>query len=153
MVRVNKNKNILVLGGSGQIGTPLCARLQSLGYKVKNFDIANSLKEDLRIYTKEFGNLVKKSDFIFFLAFDVGGSKYLEEEQGKYYFIENNMKIMNNVFSILERTKKPFLFTSTCMASMSWSPYGSLKLIGEHYSRSLNGIIVRLWNIYGQEKN
>ena len=46
------------------------------------------------------------SDFIFFLAFDVGGSRYLKKYQNTFDFISNNMRIMENTFSILKKERK-----------------------------------------------
>jgi nucleoside-diphosphate-sugar epimerase len=37
------------------------------------------------------------------------------------------------------------------MANLSFSPYGALKAVGEHYTRALGGIVVKLWNVYGVE--
>ena len=37
------------------------------------------------------------------------------------------------------------------MANLSFSPYGALKALGEHYTRALSGIVVKLWNVYGVE--
>jgi Nucleoside-diphosphate-sugar epimerases len=34
---------------------------------------------------------------------------------------------------------------------MLYSPYGLLKAVGELYTKSLNGLIVKFWNIYGIE--
>jgi nucleoside-diphosphate-sugar epimerase len=34
---------------------------------------------------------------------------------------------------------------------MSYSPYGIAKALGESYTRALNGIIVKFWNVYGPE--
>jgi len=39
------------------------------------------------------------------------------------------------------------------MSNMSYSPYGVLKNVGELYTKSLNGLIVKFWNVYGIEKN
>ena len=39
------------------------------------------------------------------------------------------------------------------MSSMSYSPYGVMKRVGELYTRSLNGLIVKFWNVYGIEKD
>ena len=36
---------------------------------------------------------------------------------------------------------------------MSYSPYGVLKNVGELYTKSLNGLIVKFWNVYGIEKD
>jgi nucleoside-diphosphate-sugar epimerase len=37
------------------------------------------------------------------------------------------------------------------MANMPWSEYGNLKKLGEHFTKSLGGVSVRLWNVYGPE--
>lgn len=60
---------------------------------------------------------------------------------------------MDNTFEILKETKKPFIFISSQMSNMSHSPYGLLKSLGELYSKTLNGLVVKLWNTYGFEKD
>jgi len=37
------------------------------------------------------------------------------------------------------------------MSNMSYSPYGVMKRVGELYTKSLNGLIVKFWNVYGIE--
>ena len=93
------------------------------------------------------------SDFVFFLAFDVGGSHYLKKYQHTYKFINNNTRMMANVFGQLSEYKKPFVFASSQMSNMSYSPYGVMKRVGELYTKSLNGLIVKFWNVYGIEKD
>ena len=39
------------------------------------------------------------------------------------------------------------------MSNMSYSPYGTLKRVGELYTESLGGLIVKFWNVYGIEKD
>ncbi len=39
------------------------------------------------------------------------------------------------------------------MANMSYSPYGVCKTLGEIYTKSLNGLIVKFWNVYGPEND
>jgi len=142
----------LILGSSGQVGSHLKEYLLSIGEEVIDFDIINSPVQDLRVsYNLNLYDKIIMSDYVYFLAFDVGGSKYLKQYQDSYEFIDNNMKIMNNVIQILSYTKKPFLFTSSQMSNISTSSYGLLKAIGEKYTNSLNGLVVRLWNIYGYE--
>jgi len=156
---MNKSQNIktaLVLGGEGQIGQPLCEYLTKQGITVYNVDLLHGPAEDLR---NASGNDAKSNveywleavDFVFFLAFDIGGSKFLKTEQGKYQFLMNNTLIMANVFSLLQRHNKPFIFSSSVMAGMPWSPYGNLKNLGEHFTQSLGGITTRFWNVYGPE--
>lgn len=145
-----KLNSILILGSSGQIGTHLQKVLKSKGYEIIEFDIVNNSNEDLRIK----GSLdyhILEADFVMFLAFDVGGSYYLEKYQNTYDFINNNILIMQNTFELLKKYNKPFIFTSTQMSNMIDSPYGILKTVGEFYSKSLNGLFVKFWNVYGIE--
>jgi len=85
------------------------------------------------------------------LAFDVGGSHYLEKYEKTFSFMHNNVSIMSNTFDLLEQTKKPFLFTSSQMSNMGYSSYGTLKKIGEWYTKMLKGVVVKFWNVYGIE--
>ena len=142
----------LVLGARGQIGRHLVRRLLQGGSQVREIDLVLGDSHDLRQGDNQrLIAGVEWCDIVQFLAFDVGGSPYLERYQNTYAFISNNSRIMNTVFDVLERTGKPFLFTSTQMANMAHSTYGLLKSIGEAYTRSLGGIVVTLWNVYGRE--
>ena len=60
---------------------------------------------------------------------------------------------MTQTFGLLEQYKKPFVFASSQMSQMSYSPYGVMKRMGELYTESLNGLIVKFWNVYGIEKD
>ena len=95
-------KNILVLGSSGQIGYHLCCYLKKENHEVLKFDILDGKKYDLRTHNNSnLANYIKKSDYVFFLAFDVGGSKYLTKYQNSSKFILNNLNIMMNTFELL----------------------------------------------------
>jgi nucleoside-diphosphate-sugar epimerase len=143
---------ILVLGSSGQVGAYLCEYLKE-DHDVITFDIAAHPDQDLRRFDNSLlENAVRDSDFVFFLAFDVGGSTYLRTYQNSFDFINNNVLIMTNVFSLLNRYGTKFLFASSQMSTMSHSTYGLLKAIGERYVQSLNGLTVHFWNVYGIEK-
>lgn len=142
----------LVLGSEGQIGAALTSFLKKAGHTVLEFDIVNSEEQDLRIYKNPLlERYIKEADFIFFLAFDVGGSRYLKLYQQTPDFISNNMKLMTHTFDVLHATKKPFLFASSQMANMSYSSYGRLKSVGESYTSILGGLVVKFWNVYGIE--
>lgn len=141
---------ILVLGSSGQIGVSLVRYLKKKNYDVIEFDIENNKNEDLRI-NKILDDILPNIDFVFFLAFDVGGSRYLEKYQHTYDFIDNNIKIMSNTFDSIRKYNKKFIFTSTQMSNMQHSAYGMTKRIGELYTDSLGGLSVKLWNVYGYE--
>ena len=145
---------IAVLGSSGQIGAYLSEYLTNKGHLVREFDIANGQHEDMTHIPNPFlRNVIMDSDFVFFLAFDVGGSHYLKKYQHTYKFINNNTRMMANVFGQLSEYKKPFVFASSQMSNMSYSPYGVMKRVGELYTKSLNGLIVKFWNVYGIEKD
>ena len=58
---------------------------------------------------------------------------------------------MVNAFEYIQKYKKPFVFASSQMSNMSYSPYGVMKRVGELYTKSLNGLIVKFWNVYGIE--
>jgi nucleoside-diphosphate-sugar epimerase len=60
---------------------------------------------------------------------------------------------MANAFGLLKKYNKRFIFASSQMSNMSYSPYGVLKNVGELYTKSLNGLIVKFWNVYGIEKD
>ena len=96
---------------------------------------------------------IKQADFVFFLAFDVGGSRYLKKYQNTFDFINNNTRLMANVFGLLEKYNKRFVFASSQMSNMSYSPYGVMKRVGELYTTSLKGLTVKFWNVYGIEKD
>ena len=145
---------ITVLGSSGQIGSYLTEYLRSKNYFVREFDIINSQDQDMtHIPNVYLRNAIMDSDFVFFLAFDVGGSHYLKKYQNTFKFINNNTRMMANVFGYLEQYRVPFIFASSQMSNMSYSPYGVMKRVGELYTKSLNGLIVKFWNVYGIEKD
>ena len=145
---------ITILGSSGQIGAYLTQYLTKKGYLVREFDIANGQHEDMTHIPNPFlRNLIMDSDFVFFLAFDVGGSHYLKKYQHTFKFIDNNTRMMANAFGYLSEYKKPFLFASSQMSNMSYSPYGVMKRVGELYTKSLGGLIVKFWNVYGIERD
>ena len=145
---------ITVLGSSGQIGAYLSEYLSKKGHIVREFDIVNGEHQDMthipNIYLR---NAIMESDFVFFLAFDVGGSRYLKKYQHTFDFVNNNTRLMANAFGLLQEYDKPFVFASSQMSNMSYSPYGTLKRVGELYTESLGGLIVKFWNVYGIEKD
>ena len=147
-------KTIAVLGSSGQIGSHLVEYLTKREYVVHEFDIINDPSQDMTIIPNHLlEKIIRESDFIFFLAFDVGGSRYLKKYQHTYNFIDNNSRLIVNTFGLLSKYKKPFVFASSQMSNMIHSPYGILKHLGELYTKSLGYFIVKFWNVYGIEKD
>ena len=154
MSGISKMSRVLVLGSSGQIGAYLSSYLKDKGHEVIDYDIELGPEYDLRVIPSSyFEGEVRKSDFVFFLAFDVGGSRYLKKYQHTFDFIDNNTRMMTNVFRMLKKYEKPFVFASSQMSNMGHSPYGVLKNVGELYTKSLNGLVVKFWNIYGIEND
>lgn len=141
---------ILVLGSAGQVGSALVKHLRGINHEVIEFDIFTDEGEDLRIETI-LDDLLPEMDFVFFLAFDVGGSHYLQKYQHTYDFVNNNVKLMAYTFDSLKKFNSKFIFASSQMSNMSYSPYGVLKKLGETYTEILGGVVVKFWNVYGYE--
>ena len=145
---------ITILGSSGQIGAYLSEYLRDKGHVVIDFDKVETQNHDMTVIPNQYlENAIKEADFVFFLAFDVGGSRYLKKYQHTFQFINNNTRLMANAFGLLEKYNKRFVFASSQMSNMSYSPYGVLKNVGELYTKSLKGLTVKFWNVYGVEKD
>ena len=145
---------ITVLGSSGQIGAYLTEYLRSRDHDVREFDVVNGNDQDMRIIPNyDLHARISTSEFVFFLAFDVGGSRYLKKYQHTFDFVNNNARLMVNAFEYLKKYEVPFVFASSQMSNMSYSPYGTLKRVGELYTETLGGLIVKFWNVYGIEKD
>ena len=144
---------VTILGSAGQIGAYLTDYLKRQGHIVVEFDVVNADWQDMtRIPNINLHDALSDTDFCFFLAFDVGGSRYLKKYQHTFDFIDNNSRIMVNAFQYLKKYRMPFVFASSQMSNMSYSPYGVLKRVGELYTKALDGLIVKFWNVYGIEK-
>jgi nucleoside-diphosphate-sugar epimerase len=145
---------ITILGSSGQIGSYLSQYLRSKEHVVIDFDKVETPNHDMTVIPNQYlENAIETADFVFFLAFDVGGSRYLKKYQHTFQFIDNNARLMANAFGLLQKYNKRFIFASSQMSNMSYSPYGVLKNVGELYTKSLNGLIVKFWNVYGIEND
>jgi len=145
---------VTILGSSGQIGAYLTEYLRKKGHEVIEFDKNFDEKHDMTVIPNiKLHGAIHQSDFVFFLAFDVGGSHYLKKYQHTFKFLDNNARMMVNAFEYIQKYKKPFVFASSQMSNMSYSPYGVMKRVGELYTKSLNGLIVKFWNVYGIEKD
>jgi len=143
---------VTILGSSGQIGAYLTEYLRKKGHQVTEFDKNYDEKHDMTVIPNlRLHGSIMNSDFVFFLAFDVGGSHYLKKYQHTFGFLDNNARMMVNAFEYIQKYKKPFVFASSQMSNMSYSPYGVMKRVGELYTKSLNGLIVKFWNVFGIE--
>jgi len=145
---------ITILGSRGQIGAYLTEYLRKKGHQVTEFDKSNASWQDMTtIPNSALRSAISQSDFVFFLAFDVGGSRYLKKYQHTFNFIDNNARMLAGTVEYLNEYKTPFVFASSQMSNMSYSPYGVMKRVGELYTKSLGGLIVKFWNVYGIERD
>lgn len=145
---------ITILGSSGQIGAYLSDYLRTKGHVVIDFDKVETPNHDMTVIPNQYlENVIETADFVFFLAFDVGGSRYLKKYQHTFDFINNNTRLMANTFKLLDKYKKRFVFASSQMSNMSYSPYGVMKRVGELHTTALKGLIVKFWNVYGIEND
>lgn len=143
----------LVLGSSGMIGRGATAWLRNNGHEVLEFDLKNSPEQDLRIPNNaQLDSMLAQVDFVYFLACDIGGSKFLSTAQNNFDFVQNNLKIITNTFDMLEKHGVPFIFSSSQMSQMTHSNYGVIKLLGEKLTAALGGLTVKFWNVYGPEE-
>jgi len=73
---------VAILGSAGQIGAYLEEYLDKKGHDVIGVDIVDGLHNDLRVTPNTYvEGVIKNADFVFFLSFDVGGSRYLKKYQ------------------------------------------------------------------------
>ena len=145
---------VTILGSEGQIGAYLSEYLQKKGHEVTGIDVVYGPENDLRVTPNSYvESKIENADFVFFLAFDVGGSRYLKKYQHTFDFVNNNTRVMANTFRLLKKYNKRFVFASSQMSNMSYSPYGVMKRVGELHTTALKGLTVKFWNVYGIEKD
>lgn len=135
----------LIIGSDGFVGKPLCKYLESCGEDIVKMDIKRGIQQDCRYANLELDGI----DRVYFLAWDVGGAKYLYNKDVQLQQINHNTLLMQNVFSQLQGRDIQSLFISTQLAVNVDTVYGATKRLGEVWSRELNGVAVRLWNVYG----
>ena len=112
---------VTILGSSGQIGAYLTEYLRDKGHEVTEFDKNFNIDHDMtKIPNYQLRHVIKDSDFVFFLAFDVGGSRYLKKYQHTFKFIDNNARMLAGAFEYLNEYKTPFVFASSQISSMSY---------------------------------
>ena len=137
--------NNLIIGSEGFVGKPFCRFLEKKGENVIRFDIKRTQKEDARFAQLDLDGV----DRVYFLAWDVGGAKYLYREDVQFIQLDWNLKLMLNVMPQLQTYRTPFLFISSQLAEEYDTVYGVTKRLGEVWTHLLKGCHVRLWNVYG----
>lgn len=135
----------LVIGSDGFVGTPLCSYLEERGERALRFDLKRGAHEDARFVRLELEGI----DQVYFLAWEVGGAKYLYRSDIQFVQLDSNLKLMLNVFPQLQAARVPFLFVSSQLAEEYDTVYGATKRLGEVWTHLLGGVRVRLWNVYG----
>ena len=135
----------LVLGSEGFVGKSFCTYLASTGEDVIRYDIRRDASEDAR-----GGRLpLDVVDNVYFLAWEVGGAKYLYRDDVQFLQLDWNLQLLQNVMPQLRAAKVPFLFVSSQLAEEYDTVYGVTKRMGEVWTHLLEGVRVRLWNVYG----
>lgn len=135
----------LVLGSEGFVGKPFCEHLERQGEGVMRFDIKRGDHEDARRVSLPLDGV----DRVYFLAWEVGGAKYLYRDDVQFRQLDWNLQLLLNVMPQLRKANTPFLFVSSQLAEEHESVYGVTKRLGEVWTRLLHGVRVRLWNVYG----
>jgi nucleoside-diphosphate-sugar epimerase len=92
---------------------------------------------------------LKDIDRVYFLAWEVGGAKYLYQENVQQKQLDWNLQLMLNVMPQLSSAGVPFLFVSSQLAEETHTAYGVTKRLGEVWTHIISGVRVRLWNVYG----
>lgn len=137
----------MILGGEGFIGKYLVSFLRLNGHFVDVIDFKSNPALDLR-YLK-IPNL-RNYDGCFFLAWNVGGAKYLNQKSTWHTQYVDNIALIHNVFPQLSESDIPFLFVSSQLAGSDSSPYSLSKLLAENYALTFqNAVVARQWNAYG----
>lgn len=137
----------ILLGGAGLIGTALDRALTDRGEQTKVYDLKAGV--DLRDYEPEdFG----PDAYYWFLAWDVGGAKYIMDSTRQLSILQHNLSLCHKVFAWLEKRNARYTFVSSQMVGYH-NAYGVTKAVGEMWTRLVgHGLITRLWNCYDAEE-
>lgn len=143
---MRKRVNVL-LGGAGLIGSALNRALAARGEETRVYDLKTGV--DLRDYEPEDPS---RNAYYWFLAWDVGGAKYLMDQQQQLSILKHNLGLCEKIFGWLEKRNAYFTFVSSQLAGYP-NAYGVTKALGETWTRLVgHGLVVRLWNCYDAEE-
>jgi UDP-glucose 4-epimerase len=152
-------KKILIIGGSGFIGSSLCNRLKK-NYEVTNYDINKKIISGVKYINgnindkKSIKNAIKNNDIVFNLA----GQTELEESQSDPYAVFNNnvLGIINILNACREYKVKRIVVASTVYVYSNLGGYYSIskkcaELITKEFTKryKLKYSIIRFGSIYG----
>ena len=140
-------KNLIL--GKGLVGSHLAELLLKNGEEVgvlsqsEGHDLKNAEK-----YLDQF----ELADRVWFIAWEIGAWKKENPAEYEIDILDANLQLCRSVFRVLQKTKKPFLFTSSQAApSSEATTLGATKRVGEMWTRLLGGHVARFWNVYGWE--
>ena len=139
----------LILGGAGAIGSELTKYFENKNCIVDVIDIA--LSEEQNLMNLQINEL-SEYECIYFLAWDVGGSKYISDKKSQFSQYLANINISSNVFPQLHDSGTPFVFVSSQLAGFDQSAYSLTKILGEKLALEFpnsKARVVRQWNVYG----
>lgn len=142
--------SVLVLGSTGLVGRSLTRVLRHGGYRV--VEARHRYDVDLRLpgsMDAAFDGV--RIDFAFFLACEVGGSKYMHSQAAAHKIDTYNRLMYANVFPYLHRRRIPYLFSSSMHSALD-TLYGSVKRAGELAALDGTGKVVKFWNVFGYER-
>lgn len=154
MVFVQKNINFkikimskLVLGGEGFVGKSLVKYFEAKGETVRCIDIkSGGESQDLRFSDIDLTGI----DTVYFLAWEVGGAKYLYTDDAQFNQLSWNLRLLINVFEQLQVNEEiKTVFASSQLAEEINTVYGATKRLGEIWSKLIGGVSLRFWNVYG----
>lgn len=126
---------VLVLGSGGLIGSHVVKWLKTNDYEVA--EVRNRAHVDLRQEDALDAFQAETISFVFFLACEVGGSKYIDNDISSVQLaiVESNVQMYQVVFGWLKKHQIPFAFSSSYMHFAPTS-YGAIKRLGEAWIRS-----------------
>jgi nucleoside-diphosphate-sugar epimerase len=129
------------------VGRALVAELRARGEAAVTYDLKDGF--DLRF---DLPVIEDPQVYCWFLAWDVGGVKYITDDSQQLGILRSNLALCDRVFGWLRATCLPFTFVSTQMVGYP-NAYGLTKQVGEYWcSLCSGGLIARLWNCYDAEE-
>jgi len=182
-LKILSNKNVLVLGASGQLGSELQRHLGSIpshvtylrkslwgkGYKNKRNCKFISL-DLLKANNETIKKLIFKADIIIHLAADTSVQVSAQNERN---FLISQLNLLNRILLHLIGTKKQFIFSSSCSVyglkhkktiidsdiPDPWTSYDLLKTYSDQMVQYYNKVYkisccsIRFSNIYGNDSS
>lgn len=143
---MSRRLNVL-LGGDGLLGQAMSEKLTDAGEEVLSLDLKRG--HDLRVHSM---GKYEPGTYVWFLAWDVGGAKYIMDSGEQLNILKSNVRLCELVFEELQHSQLEFTFVSTQMIDYR-NAYGVTKRLGEYWADCIpSGKIARLWNIYDAEE-